>query len=81
MKNTMKPKNRVKNTIAPTRRTKFIVAPYATLTQNMSQACHALRPGPNNNIALYTTLNQNSLVPKPLMQPPIPEPSYIHIKG
>jgi hypothetical protein len=45
------------------------------------QACIALHSGINNTIALYTRLNQESLVPKPLMRPPLLEPSCIHIKG
>jgi hypothetical protein len=32
-----------------------------------TQACIALYPGQHNTIVLYTRLNQDSLVPKPLM--------------
>jgi hypothetical protein len=57
------------------------ITQYATLTQNILQTCLSLNQGTNNNIALYTRLNQDSLAPKPLMRPPISEPSSIHIKG
>jgi hypothetical protein len=41
--------------------------PYTRLTQNRSYTCITLHSRLNITIALYTRLNQDSLVPKPLM--------------
>jgi hypothetical protein len=40
--------------------TKFLITPYATLTQNVSQACIALHQGINNTISLYTRITRTN---------------------